>query len=170
MKEEFMKQQELNNQLNNNEMTKKTMQEKLRKQPEPVVETRKEALRRLYKQNGLTEEDIYKDKRGFVIITRTGIDKIVSRNNITVAYEVINMDVEKCICITDTQWLIIENNIYNTSLPSRTIEDIIERLNDLTQLEAEEIITTINENTHERDTRKQWERMFKDGMFKHRDL
>ena len=60
--------------------------------------------------------------------------------------------------ITDTQWLIIENNIYNTSLPSRTIEDIIERLNDLTQLE------------YERDTRKQWERMFKDGMFKHRDL
>ena len=99
MKEEFMKQQELNNQLNNNQMTKKTMQEKLKKQPEPVVETRKEALRRLYKQNGLTEEDIYKDKRGFVIITRTGIDKIVSRNNITVAYEVINMDVEKCICV-----------------------------------------------------------------------
>ena len=104
MKEEYMRdmynqQEELNNQLNNNQMTKKTMQEKLRKQPEPVVETRKEALRRLYKQNGLTEEDIYKDKRGFVIITRTGIDKIVSRNNITVAYEVINMDVEKCICV-----------------------------------------------------------------------
>ncbi len=87
---------------------KKTMQEKLRKQPEPVVETRKEALRRLYKENGLTEEDIYKDKRGFVIITRTGIDKIVSKNNITVAYEVINitvayevinMDVEKSICV-----------------------------------------------------------------------
>ena len=104
MKEEYMRnmynqQEELNNQLNNNQMTKKTMQEKLKKQPEPVVETRKEALRRLYKQNGLTEEDIYKDKRGFVIITRTGIDKIVSRNNITVAYEVINMDVEKCICV-----------------------------------------------------------------------
>ena len=104
MKEEYMRnmynqQEELNNQLNNNQMTKKTMQEKLRKQPEPVVETRKEALRRLYKQNGLTEEDIYKDKRGFVIITRTGIDKIVSRNNITVAYEVINMDIEKCICV-----------------------------------------------------------------------
>ena len=87
------------NQLNNNKMTKKTMQEKLRKQPEPIVETRKEALRRLYKENGLTEEDIYKDKRGFVIITRTGIDKIVSRNNITVAYEVINMDTEKGICV-----------------------------------------------------------------------
>jgi hypothetical protein len=72
--------------------------------------------------------------------------------------------------ITDTQWLIIENNICNTSLPSRTIEDILERLNHLTQLEAEEIITTINENTHERDTRKQWERVFKEGMFEHRDL
>ena len=56
-------------------------------------------MRRLYKENGLVEEDIYKDKRGFVIITRTGIDKIVSRNNITVAYEVINMDIEKGICV-----------------------------------------------------------------------
>tara|TARA_R100001509_G_C4851181_1_gene210150 strand:+ start:786 stop:1277 length:492 start_codon:yes stop_codon:yes gene_type:complete len=93
-----MKQQFIN-QLNNNEMKKRTMEQKLRKQPEPVVETRKEALRRLYKENGLTEEDIYKDKRGFVIITRTGIDKIVSRNNITVAYEVITMDLEKSTCV-----------------------------------------------------------------------
>jgi hypothetical protein len=107
MKEEFMqmKQEELAqqepsiNQLNNKKMSKKTMQEKLKKQPEPIVETRKEALRRLYKENGLVEEDIYKDKRGFVIITRTGIDKIVSRNNITVAYEVITMDIEKGICV-----------------------------------------------------------------------
>ena len=60
MKQMF-EQQESINQLNNNKMTKKTMQQKLRKQPEPIVETRKEALRRLYKENGLTEEDIYKD-------------------------------------------------------------------------------------------------------------
>jgi hypothetical protein len=98
MKQLFEEQQENINQLNNKQMSKK-MREKLMKKPEPVVETRKEALRRLYKENGLTEEDIYKDKRGFVIITRTGIDKIVSRNNITVAYEVINMDVDKSICV-----------------------------------------------------------------------
>ena len=55
-------------------------------------ETRKEALRRLYKQNGLTEEDIYKDKRGFVIITRTGIDKIVSNRSIQLEYEPIVME------------------------------------------------------------------------------
>lgn len=54
-------------------------------------ETRKEALRRLFETNGLVQEDVYKDKRGFVIITRTGIDKIVSNKNIVVAYEPVVM-------------------------------------------------------------------------------
>ena len=55
-------------------------------------ETRKDALRRLFLDNNLVEEDVYKDKRGFVIITRTGIDKIVSKQQITVAYDVIKLD------------------------------------------------------------------------------
>ena len=87
------------NQLNNNKMTKKTMQEKLTKQPEVVVETRTEALRRLYKENGLTAEDVFKDPRGFVIITRTGIDKISAKNGITIGYEVITMDIDKSTCV-----------------------------------------------------------------------
>ena len=86
------------NQLNN-KMAKKTMQEKLTKQPEVVVETRTEALRRLYKENGLTAEDVFKDPRGFVIITRTGIDKISAKNSITIGYEVITMDIDKSICV-----------------------------------------------------------------------
>jgi len=86
------------NQINNNNMTKKTMTEKLNGTAYKV-ETKKEALRRLDLENGLTEEDIYKDKRGFVIITRTGIDKIVSKQKITVAYEVISMDIEKGYCV-----------------------------------------------------------------------
>mgnify|MGYP003624439904 CR=1 FL=1 len=86
------------NQLNN-KMAKKTMQEKLTKQPEVVVETRTEALRRLYKENGLTAEDVFKDPRGFVIITRTGIDKISAKNGITIGYEVVTMDVDKGICV-----------------------------------------------------------------------
>ena len=86
------------NQLNN-QMAKKTMQEKLTKQPEVVVETRTEALRRLYKENGLTAEDVFKDPRGFVIITRTGIDKISAKNGITIGYEVVTMDVDKGICV-----------------------------------------------------------------------
>ena len=72
--------------------------------------------------------------------------------------------------ITDTQWLIIESNIDQTSLTTRMKSDILGRLNDLTELEAEKIITMINENRYEKDTRKQWEKMCKDGVFGHRDL
>ena len=98
MQEEELNKKENTNQINNNNMTKKTMTEKLNGTAYKV-ETKKEALRRLYLENGLTEEDIYKDKRGFVIITRTGIDKIVSKQKITVAYEVISMDIEKGYCV-----------------------------------------------------------------------
>ena len=72
--------------------------------------------------------------------------------------------------ITDTQWLIIESNIYHTALPSHMIESIMSRINNITELEAEEIIKLINENKIETDTRKQWLKMFKDGVFGHRDL
>ena len=43
-------------------------------------------------------------------------------------------------------------------------------LNDMTELEAEEIIKLINENKIETDTRKQWEKMLKDGVFGHRNI
>tara|TARA_Y100000004_G_scaffold52858_2_gene58763 strand:+ start:13348 stop:13890 length:543 start_codon:yes stop_codon:yes gene_type:complete len=85
----------LNNSINqNNNKMSKTKTEKTE-----TKETRKEALRRLFKENNLVEEDVYKDKRGFVIITRTGIDKIVSKQKIVVAYEVITLDVEKGYCV-----------------------------------------------------------------------
>jgi len=72
--------------------------------------------------------------------------------------------------ITDTQWFIIEGNIHQASLTVRMKSDILGRINDLTELEAEKIITFINENRYEKDTRKQWEKMFKDGVFGHRDF
>ena len=59
---------------------------------ELVKETRKDALARLFKTNGLVKEDVYKDKRGFVIITRTGIDKIISNRSIQLEYEPIVME------------------------------------------------------------------------------
>ena len=102
MKEEFMamREQEQENINQTNYKMKKVENNTTKKETvETVKETRKEALRRLFKDNGLVEEDVYKDKRGFVIITRTGIDKIVSKHNITVAYEVITMDIEKGICV-----------------------------------------------------------------------
>ena len=72
--------------------------------------------------------------------------------------------------ITDTQWLIIESNIDLTSFTETMKSDILGRINDLTELEAEEIITKIYENRYEKDTRKQWEKMCKDGVFEHRDF
>lgn len=72
--------------------------------------------------------------------------------------------------ITHTQWLIIESNIDQTSFTERMKSDILRRVNDLTELEAEEIITKIYENKYEKDTRKQWEKMCKDGVFGHRDF
>ncbi len=72
--------------------------------------------------------------------------------------------------ITDTQFLIIESKIDQTSLTITMKSDILARINDLTELEAEKIITMINENRYEKDTRKQWEKMCKDGVFGHRDL
>ena len=83
------------NQLNN-KMTKKTMQEKLTKVADTpqVKETKEETLKRLFLANGLVKEDVYKDQRGFVIITRTGIDKIVSKQSIAIAYEPVIMTQE----------------------------------------------------------------------------
>mgnify|MGYP003144966102 CR=1 FL=1 len=72
--------------------------------------------------------------------------------------------------ITDTQWLIIESNINQTSLTTSMKSNIINRINELTELEAEEIITIINENRYEKDTRKQWEKMLRDGVFSYTDL
>ncbi len=72
--------------------------------------------------------------------------------------------------ITNGQWLFIESRIDQTSLTARMKSDILGRINDLTELEAEEIITLINENRYETDTRKQWEKMFRDGVFGHRDF
>jgi len=72
--------------------------------------------------------------------------------------------------ITNTQWLIVENNIDNTSLTPTMKSNILGGLNDLTELEAEEIITLINENRYETDTRKQWLKMFKEGVFGHRNI
>jgi hypothetical protein len=63
-----------------------------------VAESRKEALRRLFLANNLHEEDIHKDQtRGFVTIKRTGIEKIAFYNNITLVYEMVNLNNDGCV-------------------------------------------------------------------------
>lgn len=49
----------------------------------------RDELSKIYKDYNLSENDIFKDKRGFVIITRSGIEKIQYHSNIQVQYDVI---------------------------------------------------------------------------------
>lgn len=51
--------------------------------------TRKETLQELYKKFGLDKEDVFKSPQGWVIITRSGIDKIQSSAGINISYEVL---------------------------------------------------------------------------------
>jgi hypothetical protein len=72
--------------------------------------------------------------------------------------------------LTYSQWLTIEGNIDFTSLTTTMKSDILNRLNDLSEEEAEEIITILYNNRYEKDTQKQWLKMFRDGVFRHRDF
>ena len=72
--------------------------------------------------------------------------------------------------ITDRQWLTIEGNIDLTSLTTEMKSEILNRINDLTELEAEKIITKLYNNRYEKDTQKQWLKMFRDGVFEDRDF
>ena len=72
--------------------------------------------------------------------------------------------------LTNSQWLTIEGNIDFTSLTTTMKSDILNRINDLSEQEAEEIITIIYHNRYEKDTQRQWLKMHKDGVFRDRDF
>lgn len=52
------------------------------------TETRTESLKRLFLENNLDKEDVFKHQH-YTIITRSGIDKIQANLNIQIYYEVI---------------------------------------------------------------------------------
>ena len=54
------------------------------------AKSKSDILNELFKENGLTKEDIFKHQH-YTIITRSGIEKIQARNNIVITY-----DLEKC--------------------------------------------------------------------------
>ena len=57
----------------------------------------KDLMNKIYKDNDLDKSDVYKDKRGFSIITRSGIEKIQANNEISVSFEVIKAELDNCI-------------------------------------------------------------------------
>jgi len=56
----------------------------------------KEKLTVLYKKYNLTKEDVFKHQH-YLIITRSGIDKIQSVAKIQISYEVINCEKDFCV-------------------------------------------------------------------------
>jgi hypothetical protein len=68
-------------------------------------ETKKETLRRLFIENNLVQEDVFKHKF-YTIITRAGIDKIQAANKIDINYELMyNSEDTKCVIIKATAHL-----------------------------------------------------------------
>ena len=57
----------------------------------------KQELTKFYKLHNLLPSDVYKDKRGFVIITKSGIEKIQNQNNIKIAFEMIVCDIDNVV-------------------------------------------------------------------------
>lgn len=54
-------------------------------------------LIKFYKQHNLDKDDVYKDDRGFIIIKRSGIEKIQYQNNIKVAFETIKCELDNVV-------------------------------------------------------------------------
>ena len=57
----------------------------------------KAELTKFYKLHNLNPTDVYKDKRGFVIITKSGIEKIQNQNNIKVAFDPIVCEIDNVV-------------------------------------------------------------------------
>ena len=56
--------------------------------------TKKELLNHVYEKYNLTSEDVFKHSQGWVIFTRSGVEKIQAVDNITVTYDVVVMERE----------------------------------------------------------------------------
>lgn len=55
--------------------------------------TNREKLKQLYIHYGLCREDIFThDKFGYVMVTRTGVEKLMAHDNINVKYETVNSE------------------------------------------------------------------------------
>jgi len=53
--------------------------------------TKKEILTKMYTDNNLEKEDVYKHQH-YVIITRSGIEKIQAKNNIKITFDLVHIE------------------------------------------------------------------------------
>ena len=62
----------------------------------------KKELTKIYKDYNLNKEDIFQDPRGFIYITRSGIEKIQFLKNIQIEYDVICCDLDNVVLKANT--------------------------------------------------------------------
>tara|TARA_R110000824_G_scaffold147513_1_gene316975 strand:- start:4488 stop:4943 length:456 start_codon:yes stop_codon:yes gene_type:complete len=82
--------------------------------------TNRERLKEMFIHYGLNKEDIFKHKSfGFVIVTRTGIEKIMSKDNITLTYDVIKCEPDfaavKCTATMDSKNGVVKIPTYGSA-------------------------------------------------------
>jgi len=61
-------------------------------------ETKNETLKRLFIENNLVKEDVFKHAH-YTIITRAGIDKIMAANDIEIQYDIVNLSDDHSHCL-----------------------------------------------------------------------
>ena len=60
--------------------------------------TNRERLKELYLHYNLNDEDIFKHKKfGYVMITRTGIEKIMAHDGITIEFKIESLNSDGCV-------------------------------------------------------------------------
>jgi|9_EtaG_2_1085328.scaffolds.fasta_scaffold52244_2 hypothetical protein len=71
--------------------------------------TNRERLKELYNEYNLTPEDVFKHKKfGYVMITRSGVEKIMAKDDIKLSYEVIQNDMNNG-CVVKATALMTKN-------------------------------------------------------------
>ena len=79
-----------------------------------LTETQQKEMRRLFDENGLTPDDVFKHQH-YIIITRGGIEKIQAKHDIRITYELIHHSPEK-------GEIVMKAHAYRNAAPDNVIE------------------------------------------------
>jgi hypothetical protein len=82
----------------------------------------REKLAELYKKYELTADDVYKHQH-YLIITRSGIDKIQAKEKIFIDYEVINCEPKFCVVKANAQKQDAKIQTFGSAIKGDTFKD-----------------------------------------------
>lgn len=83
---------------------------------------RTEKLKELYKSYSLTKDDVYKHQH-YIIITRSGIDKIQAKEKIFIDYEVIKCESNFCVVKANASKESVKIQTFGSALKGASFKD-----------------------------------------------